>query len=94
MKKRFFGSFNRLAVGEMKQERAPEHGILRGLGRMGVSTMTDERVKRTPANEMVVTQGAKLRPVEDFVGVVESAQVKRAAIQRLREQRRNASARH
>lgn len=67
----------------------PQRGLLKCLGRIGVGKVTGET--RMFADEMVVTQGAKLRPAEDFIGVVANAQAQRDAIQRLREQRRGSA---
>ena len=58
--------------------------LLRGIGRIGIRKPNTEVF----ADELVVTEGAKLRPIEDFVGVVINAPARRAAVQRLLDERR------
>ena len=57
--------------------------LLRGIGRIGIRKPNIEVF----ADELVVTEGAKLRPVEDFVDVVKNAPVRLAALRQLKDER-------
>jgi hypothetical protein len=58
--------------------------LLRGIGRISIRKPNTEVF----ADELVVTEGAKLRPIEDFVGVVKNAPVRLAALRQLKDERR------